>query len=69
MKMFYTMDWALTYYIAITSPRLQKHDYRLEMAKEKIEVMEAWFNELRINIVSSSHGSKIPNMPQQMQQR
>lgn len=46
-----------------------KHEYCIEMEKENLEVMVAWFNESRINNVPSSHGSGSSFHPQQMQQK
>lgn len=46
MDLFHTLDGVLNEFMLMVHPKVQKQDVCLEISKEKIETLVAWFNDL-----------------------
>lgn len=59
MTLFNNLDNALTEFMASTFPRLRKHEARLEVLEEKVEILATWVQEIHLSRgVEGVHGGK-----------
>lgn len=54
MTLFSSLDGVLKDFMSSSLPRICRHDARLEVLEEKVEILASWFNELHM-----SHGLEV----------
>ena len=48
MEMYHNLYKVITNYMSMTYPRMYKQDAWLEMLEENLEILDEWFNDLRV---------------------